>query len=270
MDTVSLEKHFRRIGSRFRVGEAVKRRWNDPEPRVRLDVVNDRFGECFELQMPTKHDADAYVVNVASRDRHLLMVIREAAVTNKLLCGHDERHWFVAGLPDFAKGAGTVQAAKNALKPQIVRNEEIRKKLSLQRRNRRRNEVFLRQGEWFFLPMPDMKVDPRFILFNEPLSRGAGSKPHRLQECTRWGGETVYICGQHPLGITEREYEKLLSRKPNARSWGWTIQRRNPAVFARGRIRHADHATICLPVWHQVVMNTEGQSAAMRFVAFLD
>jgi hypothetical protein len=46
--------------------------------------------------------------------------------------------------------------------------------------------------------------------------------------------------------------------------------RRNPGVYVKGRIRHPDHATITLHVWHRVVMNTEGQSKAMRNVAFLD
>ena len=32
-----------------------------------------------------------------------------------------------------------------------------------------------------------------------------------------------------------------------------------PAV----RVRHADHATIALPGWHRVLMNTENQSKAM-------
>jgi hypothetical protein len=46
--------------------------------------------------------------------------------------------------------------------------------------------------------------------------------------------------------------------------------RRIPGVCVNGRVRHADHATITLNGWHQVVMNTEGQSRAMRDVAFLD
>ena len=46
--------------------------------------------------------------------------------------------------------------------------------------------------------------------------------------------------------------------------------RRNPGVYVRGRVRHADHATITLHGWHRVLMNTEGQSKAMRNVPFLD
>jgi hypothetical protein len=40
--------------------------------------------------------------------------------------------------------------------------------------------------------------------------------------------------------------------------------------YVRGRVRHADYATITLHRWHRVMMNTEGQSKAMRNVAFLD
>jgi hypothetical protein len=45
---------------------------------------------------------------------------------------------------------------------------------------------------------------------------------------------------------------------------------RNPEAYVRGRISHPDHKTIALHIWHKVVMNTEGQSEAMRDVVFLD
>ena len=43
--------------------------------------------------------------------------------------------------------------------------------------------------------------------------------------------------------------------------------RRNPRVYA---VRHPDHATIWLPDWHRVVLNTETETEAMRNVAFID
>ena len=58
--------------------------------------------------------------------------------------------------------------------------------------------------------------------------------------------------------------------RPTLRNLQWVTQRRNPQVFVRGRIRHADHKTIVLADWHQVLMNTETQSVAMRHVAFID
>ncbi|HEY2786711.1 MAG TPA: hypothetical protein VGJ05_17250 [Fimbriiglobus sp.] len=263
MDIFKLEPHFRRIGARLRVR---------PETAggVAIDVVEDRFGESFEIRFPKDTEADLFPVTVDPSDRHLLLALRDEGKTSKFLCGHDERHWFVAGLPDFANGAGTVRAAKDALKPAVVRMAEDRQRVSVARRHRRRNEAFVRQGEWFFLPQTWFRPDPVTILHNEPLSRGVGSKPHRLEESVRTGGEVVHVCSRHPLGVTTARYNGILSRNPKARTWGWSVQRRNPAVYARGRVRHPDHATIRLHEWHLVAMNTEGQSVASRFVAFLD
>ena len=46
--------------------------------------------------------------------------------------------------------------------------------------------------------------------------------------------------------------------------------RRNPRVYARGSVRHQDHATIRLPDWHRVVLNTETETETMGNVAFID
>ena len=55
-----------------------------------------------------------------------------------------------------------------------------------------------------------------------------------------------------------------------AKNWGWQTMQRNPIVYVQGGIRHPDHNTVTLHDWHQVAMNTENQSRAMRNVAFLD
>ena len=102
------------------------------------------------------------------------------------------------------------------------------------------------------------------------MTRGIGSKPHRAEYCYRTGGETVYVCSQYPAGVSPRNYERILREWPDAKLWNWRPMRRNPQVFVRGRIRHADHKTIMLHGWHRVLMNTENQSKAMRHVAFLD
>lgn len=60
------------------------------------------------------------------------------------------------------------------------------------------------------------------------------------------------------------------SSAPSAAQWGWQALRRNPRVYAKGRIRHPDHATITLPDWHRVVLNTETETETMRHVAFID
>ena len=84
------------------------------------------------------------------------------------------------------------------------------------------------------------------------------------------GGQTVYVCRQHPGGLTERERAVLFMHDPEARRWSWEMRRRDPVVYVRGRISHPDHKTVLLRGWHRVHMNTEHRSVAMRHVAFLD
>ena len=80
----------------------------------------------------------------------------------------------------------------------------------------------------------------------------------------------MYVCRQHPNGLSEAGYRRLLARNADSRRWGWQTMRRDPEVYVKGRIRHPDHATIVLQDWHRVLMNTEHQSEAMRSVVFLD
>ena len=209
------------------------------------------------------------MLDVQPADRHLLLLVREGSEKHKFLCGHDERHWFVAAIPESAP-VGTVRQAKEALKPAEVQAAQARKGLRAEARNRRKNAAYRRQGEWFFLPVPGFAVDEKLVLRDEPLRRGNGGKPHWAEFCYRTGGETVYVCPRHPNGVTQAQYREILAGNPKAKGWGWRAMRRNPGVYVRGRVRHADHKTIILHGWHRVLMNTEGQSRAMRNVAFLD
>jgi len=65
----------------------------------------------------------------------------------------------------------------------------------------------------------------------------------------------------------ETEYGQM--SEGERRRWGWPMMR-NPKVYARGRVRHPDHATVTLDGWHEVFSNTEHLSDAMRDVVFLD
>ncbi|QEL16589.1 hypothetical protein [Limnoglobus roseus] len=268
MDTHLLDNKFARIGARLKFADRPAR-----SPRttgvISLDVQADRHGEYFEIAPRSGFDPEIAVLDVQPADRHLLLLVRDGEGKSKFLCGHDERHWFVAGIPESAP-VGTVRQAMEALKPPEVRAAQTGQRLNAKVRNRRKNAAFLRQGEWFFLPQPRMVVDEKLVLRNEPLTRGGGSKSHWMEFCFRTGGQVVHVCSRHPNGVTEAQYKRILSVTPKAKGWGWRTMRRNPGVYAKGRIRHADHATITLPGWHRVVMNTEGQSQAMQNVAFLD
>ena len=66
--------------------------------------------------------------------------------------------------------------------------------------------------------------------------------------------KSLYSCVIYGAGITDDS----------------RFMQRDPTVFVRGAVSHADHATIHLGGWHRVAMNTENQSRAMASVAFLD
>jgi hypothetical protein len=259
MDTALISAKFASIGARLKVATQMG-------AIVSLNVCADRRGEFFEIAHAAAAEVD--VLDTNSADRHLLLLVRQRGEKSKFLCGHDERHWFVAGIPESAP-VGTVRQAKEALKPAEVVDAQVRNRVGGAARNRRKNAAFVRQGEWFFLLADKLVVEERFVLRWEPLRRGGG-KPHWAEFCFRTGGETVYVCSRHPNGVPEVRYRSIVSGNPRAKGWGWRVMRRNPSVYVRGRVRHPDHATISLNGWHRVVMNTEAQSRAMRSVAFLD
>lgn len=253
------------MGARFQV---VHQETSRPGADYALDIRADRRGQYFELRVPTRVEPslDVAVLQVQPQERHLVLLVKKSQLKDRFLCGHDEREWFVAAVPG---NATTVKQAREALKPQFIRLEETRRGLRARERARRRNAVAIRQGEWFFVPRPKMVVNASLIFRNEAIRRGAG-KPHLVAEVYRVGGEMVLVCPHYPNGLTEADYNALLARRPSAKGWGWTRMRRNAGVYARGTVRHPDHATITLHGWHEVLMNTETQSRTMANVAFLD
>jgi hypothetical protein len=257
----------RKIASRWRQGD---RTWVSPADFA-VDIRRDGNGEFFELRVPThlSETLDVSVTQAEPKQRHLLLFVRkqgEKPQLDRFLCGHDEREWFVAAVPG---GASSVRQAMDTLQPKDVRDALTRNHVSSRKRYACKNRAFRRQGEWFFVPEPSFAVNEKLILRNEPLRRGSG-KPHLVEEIFRSGGEMVHVCDRYPNGIPPDEYRAIIQRNPNAIRWRWRVMQRNPGVYARGTVRHSDHATITLPFWHRVMMNTETQSRTMANVAFLD
>jgi len=260
-----IERQFAKIGARAIVHVDARRIRGTG---VSIDIGRDGEGEFFDIALGRTRARDLAILDAQPRIRHLLLMSRQDDEKHKFLCGHDERHWFVAAVPERAS-ASNVKTAFEALKPRAVQDQLNQMKVKRKKRNRRRNEAFIRQGEWFFVGAGQQEFRAMLILRNEPLRRGAG-KPHMCEELVRVGGEIVYVSPQHPNGLTEPQYRKLISRTPRLRNLPWVAQRRNPNVFVRGKVRHADHKTVVLRNWHRVLMNTETESVAMRHVAFID
>lgn len=266
MDFGLLEKRFALMGARLKVGEVERLRWGQTGPSG-VDIKTDQRGEFFDIRLEPGEEVAYEVADLRPDLRHLLLLLRRGDAKEKFLCGHDERHWFVCAVP--GRSVSGVTGAMAALQPQLVRRSVEREVKRGKNRFRRRNEAFVRQGEWFFLPAPDLVVDESRVRRHEPLSRGWGSKPHVCQFAYRRGGERVVVCRKFPGGVSEAEYQRILASNPKASRWGWRGMVRDPQVYVRGRVRHKDHRTVVLDGWHRVLMNTEGE-APSRHVVFLD
>jgi hypothetical protein len=266
MDIELLRAKFGRIGARLHVTEVVGR----GQRGAGIDIRADKTGEYFDIRVRASDSVDYEVVDLQPKLRHLLLLARrEDSAKEKFLCGHDERHWFVCAVPE-RRGLVSVVAAMEALQPAEVRATVERILCRPKDRLRRRNEVFVRQGEWFFVPETDLVVNAALIRHNEPISRGGRSKPHMCQFLHRRGGEVVMVCSRHPNGVTIEQYRKIVQARPEAVQWNWGSMQRNAVVYVRGRISHPDHKTIVLDDWHRVLMNTEHEAPGMRNVVFLD
>ncbi len=233
--------------------------------QFRIDILRDSRGEFFDLRHGSAVRLEIPCCNPI--DKHLLLIAYRGQwdQPQTYLCGHDEKAWFVAAIPESAS-ARDVQTAKDALKPREVWDAMRKFSVPLEQRDQRRTDAFVRQGEWFFIPCPGMEVPEDQVLRDEPIRRGSG-KSHICQFMYQVGGTPVWVNGDHPNGLTNEEY-MLLS--PGERRMNWSYMRRSAGAFVRGSIAHPDHNTIWLTSWHRVVMNTETQARAMRHMAFLD
>ena len=201
-----LERRFATIGARVKVPESP---WLG---MPQIDVGTDRKGEFFDLSFTVStasgvgrgpaHEVELDVVDARPDARHLLLLVRDGREKSKFLCGHDERHWFVAAVPESARGVTGVAEAMRALQPDGVREAvaRTRPKDPL----RRKNAAYVRQGEWFFVPAPDLAVDTDAVRHDEPISRGRGSKQHVVEFVYRRGGQLVYVSRRYPSGLDQR------------------------------------------------------------------
>ena len=173
---MSVEESFKHIGARVKVVRVPVSGQVNAAP-VRVDIGRDEAGEFFQIDR--LWNVELSVPDQDAKDRHLLLIAEQPGKTerfSRFLCGHDEKAWFVAAIPEENR-VKSVDAAKDALKPQEVWNEIRNHDLPRDQWNLRWTPAFIRQGEWFFLPRPWLHVDEREVLRGEPISRGGG-KPH--------------------------------------------------------------------------------------------
>ena len=187
----SLRRHFSRMGARVLIHGPARRQ----REKIRIDVGRDRSGEFFDIR--SEAGVVPEILDVQPSIRHLVLMVRDGSLKNKFLLGHDERHWFAAAVP--GDSVRDVRTAIESLRPEEIKGRRA-----------------IRQGEWFFVPEPGIPEKGAVIHRNEPLSRGAGSKPHICAELMRRGGVTVMVCRQYPTGVSLAEHGRLIASNHDA------------------------------------------------------
>jgi hypothetical protein len=117
-----LTRRFASIGARLKVSGRPFR--GIPE----IDVGVDLRGGFFGLRFVGGDPVDVAVVDVRPDKQHLLPLVRDGAEKSKFLCGHDERHWFVAAVPESERGVSGIARAMVALQPESVRAAVVQKR----------------------------------------------------------------------------------------------------------------------------------------------
>jgi len=142
MQTQLIERQFERIGARANVHRENGR---FVQTGISIDIGRDDEGEFFDITVNRNDRPDVRVLDIQPRLRHLLLMSEQNDGKHKFLCGHDERHGFVAAVPE-RESASNVKTAFEALKPPGVKYELNRQRVKRKKRNRRRNEAFVRRG----------------------------------------------------------------------------------------------------------------------------
>jgi len=230
-----------------------------------IDVGVDWRGEFFNVHFAAGDRVEVAVVDAWPEKQQLLLGVRDGVEKSKFLCGHDERHWFVAAIPESERGVSGIAQAMVALQPESVRAAVAAKKPADP--FARKNTAYLRQGEWFFVPTPGLDVDPGCDPPRADHARPRQPAHRRAPVPVRRGGGVRGL--RLPDRLTAAEFAKLPVNRVR-RGAPWREMVRGAAVYARGTVRHPDHATLVLHPWHRVEMNAEQRARAMRHVAFLD
>lgn len=175
-------------------------------PRAFEERVQKRFSSPVRLETLLRERGGRLVRETASA---YILERFTAGAMRRYLCGMDERHLFIAQVA----GGTTVRDAHRELKPSAVREVD-----------RSRPGRTLRQGEWFFVPLPAAEA--------AVLAAHLREMPYALRRKESLGGNGRPHVADEVVRVADR-------------------------VYARGAVRHPDHKTLLLEGWFRVHRNAE-------------
>ena len=223
MDRELLESRFARMGARLKVQErapAAARRHRQPGAWTCSD---DRQASSSRSACVPPWTCASKSWTCSRPSGTCCCWPRRGTEKPKFLCGHDERQWFVAAVPETAR-LGTV-GRHGGTKPAEVQQAQARQKIKTEDRKRRKNAAYVRQGEWFFLPAPDFAVESGSF-FERAASRGNGSKPHMGRVLLPHGRRDGLRLLPASRRSDEAAYKVLATPARRPKSWAWQVMQR--------------------------------------------
>ncbi len=143
-----------------------------------------------------------------------------------LLCGMDEAHLFIAGIP---RAVSTVRDAHEALRNPGLDSAE-----------RHAPDKTVRQGEWFFVALDGAEEQALAHLERRaPIRRRIGIAAGGHLE----HGGREHIADELLAGVLPPPYAPT------------------PRVYVRGAVRHPDHRAVVFTRWRRVLPNAEARTA---------
>lgn len=107
----------------------------------------------------------------------------------------------------------------------------------------------VRLGDWLLTPAEPPGLQDWLIARDEHLGRGCGGIEAEM--AYRWGDETLLVCAEYPLGVSEQGYRRLLSERPELASTCWQRTSRSLGLFVRGTVRSNAGDSMHLDRWHR-------------------
>ena len=107
-----LTRQFERIGALLKLEEPDERLLARDPQYHHVDVRQEKRGETFIISCrPSRFRLQ--VLQADAQESHLLLMMQnsKSGEIHKYLCGHDERHWFAAAIPEEAR-AKNIREAK--------------------------------------------------------------------------------------------------------------------------------------------------------------
>jgi len=276
MNRDSVKEMFNKIGARVTIRKGVSNRVVNG---LRINVAEDSKGEHFTMTIHPSIEESDVTIHLLDYDKHLRQMLlfvkfpnivsngwlkpvtidrKKPFDTARLLVGHDEMHWFVAGVTR----SMTVKQAFESLRPDAV--TVAMKKSGEKDKNwrKRKNKGFIRQGEWFFVPVHFVEGSQTIIHKNEPISRPTGGKPHFVEEIVRFGGENVYVNLKDQTILSPDQFKKIPTKERIF--YGQRVM--GATVLGRGKVKHPDHHTVELKSWHEIHLSREEGVSTNAFI----